>query len=73
VRAALAALGLALSPKRITLNLASADVVKKGSHFDLPIPSALLVAIGGAARSNSALDWLYGTQRIKFNQYLYSG
>src|SRR6516165_8885421 len=29
-----AALGLALPPKRITVNLAPADVVKEGSHFD---------------------------------------
>jgi magnesium chelatase family protein len=39
VRAALAALGLALPPKRITVNLAPADVAKEGSHFDLPIGS----------------------------------
>jgi magnesium chelatase family protein len=45
VRAALAALGLALPPKRITVNLAPADVVKEGSHFDLPIALALLVAM----------------------------
>jgi magnesium chelatase family protein len=45
VRAALASLGLALPPKRITVNLAPADVVKEGSHFDLPIALALLVAM----------------------------
>ena len=37
VRGALAALGLALPPKRITVNLAPADLTKEGSHFDLPI------------------------------------
>ncbi|HCI47158.1 MAG TPA: AAA family ATPase, partial [Rhodospirillaceae bacterium] len=37
VRAALHAMGLALPPKRITINLAPADVQKEGSHFDLPI------------------------------------
>ena len=46
VRAALAAMGLALPPKRITVNLAPADVTKEGSHFDLPIALALLVAMG---------------------------
>ena len=46
VRAALNALGLALPPKRITVNLAPADVLKEGSHFDLPIACALLVAMG---------------------------
>ncbi len=46
VRAALGALGLALPPKRITVNLAPADVLKEGSHFDLPIALGLLVAMG---------------------------
>src|SRR5690349_9565535 len=45
VRAALHALGLALPPKRITVNLAPADLVKEGSHFDLPIALGLLVAM----------------------------
>ncbi|MAJ62641.1 MAG: AAA family ATPase [Alphaproteobacteria bacterium] len=45
VRAALHAMGLALPPKRITINLAPADVQKEGSHFDLPIALALLVAM----------------------------
>ena len=34
VRAALAAVGLALPYKRITVNLAPADVPKEGSHYD---------------------------------------
>src|SRR3989304_2727878 len=46
VRAPLAAMGLALPPKRITVNLAPADLAKEGSHFDLPIALALLVAMG---------------------------
>ena len=46
VRAALAALGLALPPKHITVNLAPADVLKEGSHFDLPIALGQLVAMG---------------------------
>ena len=37
VRAALASIGLALPPKRIAVNLAPADLIKEGSHFDLPI------------------------------------
>ena len=45
VRSALAALGLALPPKRITVNLAPADVAKEGSHFDLPIALGLLAAM----------------------------
>jgi magnesium chelatase family protein len=46
VRAALAALGLALPPKRITVNLSPADLNKEGSHYDLPIAVGLLVALG---------------------------
>jgi magnesium chelatase family protein len=46
VRAALHAMGLALPPKRITVNLAPADVLKEGSHFDLPIALGLLAAMG---------------------------
>jgi len=46
VRGALNALGLALPPKRITVNLAPADLVKEGSHFDLPIAIGLLLAMG---------------------------
>jgi magnesium chelatase family protein len=45
VRAALAALGLALPPRHITVNLSPADVLKEGSHFDLPIALALLAAM----------------------------
>lgn len=45
VRASLHAMGLALPPKRITVNLAPADVLKEGSHFDLPIALALLTAM----------------------------
>ena len=46
VRAALTAIGLALPPKRIVVNLSPADVQKEGSHFDLPIAAGLLVAMG---------------------------
>jgi magnesium chelatase family protein len=46
VRAALAAMGLALPAKRITVNLAPADVIKEGSHYDLPVALGLLIAMG---------------------------
>lgn len=46
VRAALNAIGLALPPDRITINLAPADIQKEGSHYDLPIAIGLLVAQG---------------------------
>ena len=46
VRAALHAIGLGLPAKRITVNLAPADLPKEGSHYDLPIALGLLVAMG---------------------------
>ena len=46
VRAALVASGLALPARRITVNLAPADVPKEGSHYDLPIALGLMAAIG---------------------------
>ncbi|CUH88804.1 Competence protein ComM [Phaeobacter sp. CECT 5382] len=45
VRAAFAAMSIALPAKRITVNLSPADLPKEGSHFDLPIALALLAAI----------------------------
>lgn len=46
VRAALHALSLSLPPKRLTINLAPADVAKEGSHYDLPIALGVLGAMG---------------------------
>ncbi|WP_395173770.1 YifB family Mg chelatase-like AAA ATPase [Roseibium alexandrii] len=46
VRAALSASGLALPAKRVTVNLAPADLPKEGSHYDLPIALGVMVAIG---------------------------
>ncbi|KAB2883835.1 MAG: YifB family Mg chelatase-like AAA ATPase [Pseudorhodoplanes sp.] len=46
VRAALMASGLALPARRITVNLAPADLPKEGSHYDLPIALGLMAAIG---------------------------
>ncbi len=45
VRAALTAMGLALPSKRVLINLAPADLLKEGSHFDLPIALAVLAAM----------------------------
>jgi magnesium chelatase family protein len=46
IRACFQALGLSLPPKRITVNLAPADVQKEGSHYDLPIALGVLCAMG---------------------------
>jgi len=54
VRAALHAIGLGLPYKHISINLAPADLPKEGSHFDLPIALALMLACG--AISQDAVD-----------------
>src|ERR1700744_1006234 len=46
VRAALGAIGLAMPFRRVTVNLAPADMPKEGSHYDLPIALGLLAAMG---------------------------
>ncbi len=46
VRSALVASGLSLPAKRITVNLAPADMPKEGSHYDLPIALGVMAAIG---------------------------
>jgi magnesium chelatase family protein len=45
VRAALTAMGLSLPPRRVLINLAPADLLKEGSHFDLPMALAVLAAM----------------------------
>jgi magnesium chelatase family protein len=45
IRACLFSMGISLPAKRITVNLAPADVQKEGSHYDLPIALALLAAM----------------------------
>lgn len=57
VQAALAAMGLALPPKRITVNLSPADLPKDGSHYDLPIALALLAAMG-VTDAEQLGDWI---------------
>jgi magnesium chelatase family protein len=54
VRAALTAIGLALPPKRVIVNLAPADLLKEGSHFDLPIALGLLAAMEVIPREAAA-------------------
>ncbi len=46
VRSAIHALGLSLPLKRIIVNLAPADILKEGSHYDLPIALAVLISMG---------------------------
>ncbi|MFD1341676.1 YifB family Mg chelatase-like AAA ATPase [Litorisediminicola beolgyonensis] len=65
IRAALAAMTIALPSKKITINLAPADLPKEGAHFDLPIALGLLAALdilprdavdGAVALGELALD-----------------
>ena len=46
VQAALHASGLSLPAKKVTVNLAPADLPKEGSHYDLPIALGLMAALG---------------------------
>ena len=54
VRAALTAMGLSLPPRRVLINLAPADVLKEGSHFDLPVALAVLAAMDVVPRDELA-------------------
>lgn len=54
VRAALCAVGLGLPPKRITVNLAPADLPKEGSHYDLAIALGVLIEMGAAPHDAAA-------------------
>ena len=60
VRAALFASGLALPARRITVNLAPADVQKEGSHFDLPIALGMLASDGVLAPEELAIFTVVG-------------
>lgn len=46
VQAALHASSLSMPAKRVTVNLAPADLPKEGSHYDLPIALGLMAALG---------------------------
>src|ERR1700740_2467388 len=54
VPSALIASALALPARRITVNLAPADLPKEGSHYDLPIALGLMVAMGAVASDSVA-------------------
>lgn len=60
VRAALHAMGLALPARKITVNLSPADMVKEGSHFDLPIALGLLCAMGVLPQEELAQFYVMG-------------
>ncbi len=63
VSAALSAIGL--PPKRVTVNLAPADLPKEGGHFDLAIALGLLMEMGAARRRRGfCRHWGIGARRL---------
>jgi magnesium chelatase family protein len=45
IRSSLHSIGLSLPAKRITINLAPADLQKEGSHYDLPIAMSIMACM----------------------------
>jgi magnesium chelatase family protein len=60
VRAAMAAIGVAMPTKRVVINLAPADLPKEGAHFDLPIALALLAEMEVVPREDAAASLALG-------------
>lgn len=54
VRASFAAMGVSLPLKRVLINLKPADLLKEGSHFDLPLALGLLAAMDVLPRDEIA-------------------
>ena len=65
VRTSMRNIGIALPPKKITVNLAPADVLKNGSAFDLPI--ALGILAGEAKIPVQSLDSLMALGELSLN------
>jgi len=55
VKAALKNSGLGVTDRRVVVNLAPADVKKEGSHLDLPMALAALMATGRIKRPESSI------------------
>ncbi len=60
IRAAFTSLGLKLPAKRITVNLTPADMLKEGSHFDLPLALGLLAGMEVIGADKMALYLVLG-------------
>ena len=46
VRAALNTIGISFPAKRVTINLAPADLIKEGSHYDLGVALGIISCLG---------------------------
>lgn len=53
VRSAMISAGFSFPQSRITVNLAPADIIKDGSHYDLPIALGILTSIGVIPREKT--------------------
>ena len=58
VRSAIRNSGYKIPPKRITVNLAPANIKKEGSSFDLPISVGMLAASGCISCGEKIKDFL---------------
>lgn len=65
VRTALKNAGISFAPKKITVNLAPADIRKDGAGFDLPIAAAILSALGKIPES--ALEGVFIVGELGLN------
>lgn len=73
VRTALKNNGIALPPKRITVNFAPADIKKEGAGFDLPLAAAVLAASGLLAPEQLQKVMMAGEISLNGNIHAISG
>ncbi len=57
VKAAITSLGLSLPAAKILVNLAPADLIKEGSHYDVPVALGIMAAMG-LIDKNEIADYL---------------
>ncbi|HEX9007873.1 MAG TPA: magnesium chelatase domain-containing protein, partial [Patescibacteria group bacterium] len=59
VRTAMNNCGFGFPQKKITVNLAPADVPKEGAAYDLPIALGIMIASGSLAIDDQVVDKIY--------------
>ena len=59
VRAALQNCGFRTPPRRVTINLAPADLPKEGGRFDLPIALGVLIASGQLPQPRRSIHFIW--------------
>lgn len=68
IRAAISSMGLEFPYKRIVVNLAPADLVKEGSHYDLAIAIGLLIELG--VITQNSIDNYYCLGELSLDGFL---